>query len=391
MKRIFSKTDKILLVLMIMFIIFGLIMVLSASSMESYMRWGNSPYYYFIKQLIFVCVGSILFLIITRVPTKVYKKVSLVAIIISIVSLVALTAYGYVSNNAASWFKIGPFSIQPSEFAKIAVIMFMASYYDKHKDFLVTQWTMIKPLLFILPIVFLVALQPDLGTAAVLTLVTAFMFFAVPMRRGVRNKFNLIFLGAIGIVVAIFVITKGSFLKSYQLQRLIEFTDPCERYQEKSGYQVCNSLIAFKNGGVNGEGIGKSTQKYLYLPESYTDFIFPIIVEEWGMIVGIIIILAYLLFIHRLYVIAKKAHNLNNSLLAYGICIYVLLHVSINLIGVMGIGPLTGIPLPFLSYGGSYTISLMIALGIAQRVAIETKKDEIVKLKNTKNTKKSLA
>ena len=160
-------------------------------------------------------------------------------------------------------------------------------------------------------------------------------------------------------------------MKSYQLERF-NFKDPCLRYQDDSGYQLCNSFIAFKNGGVTGQGIGKSTQKYLYLPESYTDFIFPIIVEEWGAIVGVIILFCYLFIIYRLYRIARRAVNLQGSILAYGVCAYLFLHVSINFIGVMGIGPLTGVPLPFLSYGGSYVISLFTALGIAERVAVES-------------------
>ena len=160
-------------------------------------------------------------------------------------------------------------------------------------------------------------------------------------------------------------------MKSYQLKRF-NFKDPCLRYQEDSGYQLCNSFIAFKNGGVTGQGIGKSTQKYLYLPESYTDFIFPIIVEEWGLAVGVIIILLYLFVLYRIYRIAKLATSLEGSLLAYGVCIYIFLHISINLVGVMGIGPLTGVPLPFLSYGGSYVLNLMASLAIAQRVAIES-------------------
>ena len=391
MNKTLSKTDKILLFITIIFLIFGLIMILSASSMESYMKIEKSPYFFFMKQLIFVGVGSFLFYIITKIPIKFYKKLSGLLMIISIISLIGLTVYGYVSNNAASWFKIGHFSIQPSEFAKIIIILFLASYYDKHKDFLDTQWTMIKPLLLILPIVFLVALQPDLGTAAIITGITALMFFSVPMVKRIRKKFNLIFIGAIVLVALVFIATGGSFLKSYQLRRILEFQDPCERYQEESGYQVCNSFIAFKNGGLTGQGIGMSTQKYLYLPESYTDFIFPIIVEEWGLFVGIIVIIFYMIILYRLYVIAKKATNLNNSLIAYGVAIYILLHITINLVGVMGIGPLTGVPLPFLSYGGSYTISLLIGLALAQRVAIETNIETIKKEKKLKKIKKSIA
>ena len=374
MKKVFSKTDKILLVLTIIFLIFGLIMILSASSMESYMRIEQSPYYFFIRQAIFIGVGCILFFIITRIPIKMYKKLSGLLIILITISLIALTTYGYVSNNAASWFRIGPISIQPSEFAKIIIILFLASYYDKHKYFLDTQWSMIKPLLLILPIIFLVALQPDLGTAAIITGITALMFFSVPMTKKIRKKFNLIFIGAIILMVGIFVITGGSFLKSYQLRRILEFADPCERYQEESGYQVCNSFIAFSNGKYTGQGIGMSTQKYLYLPESYTDFIFPIIVEEWGLFVGILVIIFYMIILYRLYVIAKSATNLNNSLIAYGVAIYIFLHIAVNLIGVMGLGPLTGVPLPFISYGGSAMITNMVCVGLLLNISSRRQK-----------------
>ena len=167
------------------------------------------------------------------------------------------------------------------------------------------------------------------------------------------------------------LVTGGSFLRDYQSERL-NFFDPCERYQEDSGYQLCNSFIALKNGGLSGQGIGESTQKYLYLPESYTDFIFPIIVEECGLLVGISIVIIYFVLLLRIIKLARNANSIHNSLIAYGVFAYIFLHILVNLFGVMGMMPLTGVPLPFLSYGGSYAISLMIALGLVQRVAIET-------------------
>ncbi|MBR3161828.1 MAG: FtsW/RodA/SpoVE family cell cycle protein [Bacilli bacterium] len=375
MKRIFSKMDKPLLFVTIVFFLFGLLMILSASSMESYIRYENSPYNYFYRQGAFLILGLIASILIIRIPTKVYKGFSYLLLIGIITCLGCLTAYGYAANNAVSWFKIGQLNIQPSEFAKIIVIIYLACYYDRKRDELNDTWQLIKPIIPVLIIFGLVFIQPDFGTAIVIALISFFMFFALPMSKLCRFKFtSLVLLFAVA-VAGLFIITKGSFLKGYQLERF-NFKDPCLRYKQDSGYQLCNSFIAFKNGNLTGQGIGKSTQKFLYLPESYTDFIFPIIVEEWGLIVGIIIILIYLFVIYRVYVIAKKATNLQTSLLAYGVCIYIFLHVSINLIGVMGIGPLTGVPLPFLSYGGSYTISLLIALAIAQRVAIESNRQK---------------
>lgn len=237
-------------------------------------------------------------------------------------------------------------------------------------------------MIFIVIIAVLVALQPDMGTAVIIGLIALAIFYATPMEKKSRSIFNKIFIGGILLVVLVLIVAGGKFLQSYQLDRFNYF-NPCDRYQEKTGYQLCNSFIAFKNGGIKGQGLGGSTQKYLYLPESYTDFIFPIIVEEWGLIVGIIIILIYMFVLFRIIQIARRASNLKNSLICYGVFVYLLLHIMINLLGVTGVIPLTGVPLPFLSYGGSYTICLMIALSLVQRVSIETniqKQKELKKL-----------
>ena len=386
MKKIFSKMDKSLLFTTIVFFLFGLVMILSASSMESYMRYGSSPYYYFYKQAIFLVIGGFLFFLIIRIPAKIYKGFSYLFMLIIIACLGGLIVYGYVGKGAQSWFQLGPINIQPSEFAKIISILFLACYYDKNRDNLNNIWILIKPIILIIIIFILVAIQPDFGTSIIIALISFFMFFALPMSKLCRFKFTSLVFTIIIIIVGIFLLTDGSFLKGYQLERF-NFKDPCLRYQEDSGYQLCNSFIAFKNGGLTGQGIGKSTQKYLYLPESYTDFIFPIIVEEWGLLVGIAIILLYLFVLFRIYMIARKAVNLQGALLAYGVCIYIFLHIAINLIGVMGIGPLTGVPLPFLSYGGSYVISLMIGLAIVQRVAIES--NNYNRIKKNKKVRKN--
>ncbi len=384
MKRVFSKMDKPLLLIGLAFFLFGLVMILSASNMESYMRYGYGPYHYFYRQALFLGIGMILFFMIIHLPTKAYKGLSYFLIIVSIIGLLALIVYGRVANNAQSWFKISGISIQPSEFTKIIVIMFLASYYDNNKEKLNSTKKLLIPIVPVLVIFIIVALQPDLGTALIIALISFFMFFSLPMPRKTLRKFRLLVLifGLIGMII--FMTLGNHFLKSYQLERF-NFKDPCERYQEESGYQLCNSFIAFKNGGITGQGIGKSTQKYLYLPESYTDFIFPIIVEEWGAWMGVLLIILYLVIIYRLYRIARQASSLYNSLLAYGVCIYFLLHVSINLIGIMGLAPLTGVPLPFLSYGGSYAISLMCSLAISERVAIESYNSKQKKEKKLKN------
>lgn len=386
MKKVFLKMDKPILFVSIAFFLFGLVMVLSASSMESYMRYGYGPYHYFYRQAIFMGIGAILFLIIIHIPTKVYRGFGYLFMMGIIACLVALSVYGHISNNAQSWFKIGSISVQPSEFAKVIMIVFLACYYEKNKDNLDQEWVLIRPIIPVLVIFGLVAIQPDLGTALIIGFICFFIFFSLPMSRKILQKFQLMIACLVVLLVALFGITGGKFLKGYQLDRF-NFKDPCLRYQEDSGYQLCNSLIAFKNGGITGQGIGKSTQKYLYLPESYTDFIFPIIVEEWGVWIGVLLIFLYLFLIYRLYRVARRAVNLQGSILAYGVCVYLFLHVAINLIGVMGLGPLTGVPLPFLSYGGSYVISLMVSLAIVERVAIESVNGSLKNKKKKKRVK----
>lgn len=376
MKKILSKLDKPLLVVTFIFFVFGLLMILSASSMESYMRYNYSPYHYFVRQALFLIVGMFIFFFCIIFPTRNYKKLRLDKVIIGIImlALIGLPFVGHSAKNAVSWYQIGPVMIQPSEFAKVAVILYLSIYYERNKDNLDNQWNIIKPIIIALIITALVVIQPDMGTAAIIGVITIMMFYAVPIDNKYRGIFNKLFIGGVVVVILVLITTGASFLKDYQKERF-NFAYPCERYQEKTGYQVCNSLIALKNGSVNGQGLGKSTQKYLYLPESYTDFIFPIIVEEWGLIVGIVIIFAYAFVLFRIIRIARRASNLRGSLICYGVFVYLLTHIMVNLFGVMAWFPLTGVPLPFLSYGGSYTICLMISMGLVQRVAIESKKN----------------
>lgn len=366
-----TKLDKTLMVLMIIFSIFGLIMVLSASSMSSYMRYHNTIYNYFIKQGIFMAIGLIAFLIALYFPSKLFKKTSFTIMGILIISLVGLLVYGEHYATAKSWYYLGPFSIQPSEIIKVFIILYLANYYEANKDNLDSQWILLKPIIPCAITFFLVAMQPDFGTAFIILLIVLAIFYSIPIKSGnSRKMITRLLIVSILSIVAYSVLTGGSFLRDYQLQRF-NFINPCDRYQEESGYQLCNSLIAFKNGGLLGKGIGESTQKYMYLPEAHTDFIFPIIVEEWGLLVGIIIIILYAYMIYTIMKISKNANNLSNSILVFGIGIYFLSHIVINLVGVMGIGPLTGVPLPFLSYGGSYTITIFFAMGLIQRVHYE--------------------
>lgn len=375
MKKV-SRLDKVLLALIILFSIFGLIMVLSASSMESYMRYDKSPYTYFIKQLLFVGVGYVVYFILHLLPTSIYKKLSSLLMFLIITAMIGLLIYGSSTRKVVSWFQIGPIKIQPSEFAKLISIIYLSSYYGKHKNELNDYWIILKPLIPVLIVCILVALQPDLGTACIIALISFLIFLSAPIESEQRKKINKIMIALVGVGLLLFVTTKGKILKDYQLQRLFSFlSNPCENYQSEEGYQLCNSYIAFHNGSLKGSGIGGSTQKYLYLPDSYTDFIFPIIIEEWGLVIGIVIIICYIILLYRIFKLSKKSKKVSNNLMAFGIFSYIAVHIIVNLGGVMGLLPLTGVPLPFLSYGGSFTLTLFASLGIIQRISIENAKE----------------
>ena len=290
MKKILTNINKPLFILTIIFTCFGLIMIQSASSMESYMRYGASPYNYFFKQVIFVIIGLIGYLIIIFLPTEIYNKISKPLMYILLLVLASLFIWGTPVHNAKSWFDLKFFKFQPSEVYKVILIIYMAVYYAQNIDKLEEKSILLKPLFLITIGFLLIASQPDLGTASITMLLALLIFYSVPMPKRYKSLINKLFVCSILLFALIFIAFGKDILRSYQMSRL-NFLDPCQRYQEQTGYQLCNGFIAFNNGGLKGQGIGESTQKYLYLPESYTDFIFPIIVEEWGLIVGIIIII----------------------------------------------------------------------------------------------------
>ncbi len=374
MKKILAKLDKWLLFVMFIFSIFGLIMIFSASSVSTVLRYNVPQYYFFIRQAIFIILAFIIgFLVVLRIPTSKYKYFSYLAMIGILIALVGLFVYGRITNNARSWYDIGPFALQPSEFAKSIIIIFLAVYYQK-LDKLNTNniYAFLVPIAISLIAVFLIALQPDFGTALIICGILFFIFISLPFIK--KNIVKVLKIGIIGIVIAGFALlySGAKIFNSRQLQRF-EFRNPCKRYIEDTGYQVCNGFIAIHNGGLFGVGLGNSSQKYLYLPESHTDFIFPIIVEEWGLIGGAIVILGYMFMLYRILKIAKSAENLRLSILAYGVFLYLLFHILVNLLGILALIPLTGVPLPFLSYGGSFTVNVILMLFVVERVNIENK------------------
>ena len=371
-KNSFKNVDIPLLVVTTALIVFGLIMVFSSSSVTSVLSYKKTPYFFFEKQLITVIVGLLASIIVINFETENYKIISRLGILLMIVLLIALKTYGTVTNSARSWFKIFGFSVQPSEFAKTFIILYLAVRYSTIKKFNnVTD--VFLPMIPCIIVFFLVALEPDLGTACLIAIICMFIFFSLPLS---KNR-NMSILRIATIICAVggicFLNFNSDMLTSAQASRF-NFKNPCSRYLEETGYQVCNGYIAIHNGGLFGVGLGNSTQKYLYLPAAHTDFIFPIIVEELGLIGGACVLVAYIFLLFRILVIARNATNLRNSIIAFGTFAYVLSHIVINLGGLLAIIPLTGVPLPFLSYGGSFMLNLMILISLTQRVNIETKR-----------------
>lgn len=374
MKKVFSKMDKPLLIVTIILCFIGLLMVFSSSSVTAIHRYDKEPTYFFIRQLIFFIVSFIGGAIIVRIPTKWYKSVSWLSIIGIIGVLIMLLLYGTITNHVQSWFYLpGGIAIQPSEFAKSFLIIFMACFYNELIRKKVSNvYLYLIPLSIALILGVLIMMQPDFGSALILMAIGFCIFISIPMVKSNLPKVMMI-LGVGAVIGGMLLLNSGTEIFNSEQMSRFNYHNPCQRYQEKTGYQVCNGYIAINNGGLLGIGIGKSTQKYSYLPESHTDFIYAILVEELGLLAGIGVLLLYGILLYRLLKIAKEAYILRNSILAYGTFWYFTFHIIINLCGMLSILPLTGVPLPLMSYGGSSTINFIAMLFISQRVAVENK------------------
>ena len=367
-KTIIKHVDKPLLIVSVLLFIIGLVMVFSASNVTAYMSHAVSPYNYFIKQAIFLIGGFIMSLIMIKFTTKTYGTLSWGLLIIIIASLFGLLILGQAKNRAISWYDLGIISIQPSEFAKIITIVWLARYYEKNKK-MTSYAKSLFPLGICALITLLIFVQPDLGTSIIYMVIVATMFLAAPILKEIKLKTVFGVLGLIVFAVIVFLGAGKNLLQERQLERF-DFTNPCDKLLT-TGNQVCNCYIAINNGGLTGVGLGNSTQKYLYLPEPYTDFIFAIIVEELGVVFGVGIILLYIFLLYRILKIGRESPTNRGALLCYGVAVYIFLHIAINLMGIFGMMPMTGVPLPFMSYGGSFSLCLIAALTIVQRVSVE--------------------
>ena len=375
MKKIIKYLDKPLIIISVILFAIGLIMVFSASNVTAYMSHAISPYYYFIKQAIFLLGGLILSIIMICFPVKAYSKSSKTLMLVFIGALLLLPYFGVRVNNATSWYDLKIFSLQPSEFIKVITIVWMASYYEKNAKKLDKYIPSVIPIAVTALIAGLIFKQPDLGTTIIYASIVFCIYLISPIKRVIKYK---TICGLLGFSLSAILIILGmgkNFILDRQLERItdvISGTSPCEKLLT-SGNQVCNGYIAINNGGLTGVGLGNSTQKYLYLPEPYTDFIFTIIVEELGLIVGILIIILYMILLHRILKIGRESYSDKSAMMCFGIASYIFVHIAVNLLGLFGLIPMTGVPLPFMSYGGSFTICLIASLTIVQRISIENK------------------
>ena len=364
-------TNILLLIVTIILFVFGLVMVFSASNISAFMRYKQTPYHFLGKQALFLVAGLFGFLMIIGVDTKKYNKYAWWGLLLCMGMLVYAYFCGPVINDSRGWIDLGPINIQPSEIVKVVIIAWLGTFFETKK----IKSSELLFSLFAFGVTFfeagLVVLANDFGTAGIIVLITYLIYILVPIN--LLDKFKCLTIVTVGVVVVLlgyYVADTSSFTR--QIGRFTNFGDPCSEEKFYSGgNQVCNSLIAFNNGNITGKGLGNSTQKYLYLPESHTDFIYAIVVEETGLVGGIAVILAYIIVIVTILVIGSKSHTFRGSLICYGVAIYIFLHIAINLCGISGVIPLTGVPLPFLSYGGTFTICLIGGLSMVQRVAVE--------------------
>ena len=369
MRKIIKYMDKPLLIITVLLFVMGLIMIFSASNVTAYMNFDASPYNYFIKQGVILIIGLFFSLVMIRFNTNAYGLFSRILMLIFIALLVLVLFIGDEKNQAVSWFDLGYFSLQPGEFIKIITIVFLADYYDKHKKQLDNWGKSLFPIFITVVIAGLIFLEPDLGTTIIYVCIVMAIFLAVPIAKEIKLKTIFITLGVLFFGIVVLLGAGKGLLLERQLKRF-DYFRPCDRILE-DGNQVCNCYIAINNGGLTGMGLGNSTQKYLYLPEPYTDFIYAIIVEELGVITGVALILCYIFILFRILLIGRKSPNNRGAVICYGVAIYIFLHIAINLLGIMGVIPMTGVPLPFMSYGGSFSFCLIAGLTLVQRVSVE--------------------
>jgi cell division protein FtsW len=353
--------DLALLFLTFALIGIGLVMLYSSSSIIAQERFGDSMY--FVKrQIVFALVGIVVLIISKNLPYVLYRRLVYVILGITLLSLVIvlLPHVGHRVGGARRWLRFGPISIQPAEFAKLALIIYISYSAAKKKERLRELSVGYVPHLVVSAVfIGLVLMQPDLGTAITFAVLTFVLLFVA----GVRLRHLLV----TGVAVAPFLVL-AIVQKGYRWERFLAFLNPW-RDPSDTSFQLLHSLLALGSGGLLGAGLGSGQQKLFYLPEPHTDFILAVIGEETGIIGVSIVLLLYALLIYKGFKIALRAPERFGTYLAFGLTLIVGLQAFINCAVVMGLMPTKGLPLPFISYGGSSLLTNLFAMGILMNIS----------------------
>lgn len=351
-----KKIDYTLLISIIILSLFGIIMIYSASYVWAEYKYGD-PFKFVKNQSIFFIIGLILMIIVSRIDYKKYFKYAnkLLVVCFILLVLVLIPGIGSVRNGSRSWFGIGSFGIQPSEAAKLGLIIFVSKYLCNNQNSVKDIKRGVLPIIFITLLMFgIIMLQPDFGTGTVLVMSIVGILFV----SGVSIKFFLK-IGLVGVIGVVGLI----LIAPYRIKRILSFLNPWED-PLGSGFQIIQSLYAIGPGGLFGMGFSNSIQKHFYLPEPQTDFIFSIISEEFGFLGVLIISTLFIIIIVSCLKIAIRCNNLFGKYLAFGLTFQLSFQTLLNLMVVIGLIPVTGVTLPFLSYGGSSLLITLFSMGI---------------------------
>lgn len=353
--------DLLLMIIIFSLLLVGVVMVYSASAIWADYKFDDS-FFFAKRQLLFATVGIVAMFGIMNVPYLAWRNISKILLIVCFLLLLAvlIPGVGMVRGGAQSWIGVGAFSIQPSEFMKLGLIIFLAKYLaDNQKKITSFRKGFIPSLSLVVAAFGLIMLQPDLGTGVVLVGTCMLMIFVSGARIG-----HFMVLGCIGLAGFVALIASAP----YRMKRITAFLNPWED-PLGAGFQIIQSLYAIGPGGLMGLGLGQSLQKFFYLPEPQTDFIFAILAEELGFIGGTFVLLLFFLLLWRGIRVALGAPDMFGSLLALGIVGMISIQVMINISVVTGLMPVTGITLPFLSYGGSSLTLTLCSVGILLNVS----------------------
>lgn len=369
MKKIWKNYDFTLIFTPLILTAFGVVMVYSASMAYAVVKWGYASDHYLFQQLKWVFLSSLVFLFTLAVPYQKYQKWIKPMMLFMLGTLIGVLAFGKSVGNARSWFDLGVFSFQPAEVAKLGLIMYLSSVFAKKQNYIGDfAKAVLPPLAMTIAVLGLIGLQPDIGTAAIIFLIAA----TVIISSGIRFR-HIFLLSALTALIMVIMIPG---MKTDE--RTERFTGAYQPFQlpEDEGYHLIQSFVAIGTGGLSGDGLGNSVQKLGYLLEPHTDFILAIIAEELGLFGVLFVIGSLSIIVLRGLFIARKCKDAFGSLLAIGISSMIGVQAFINMGAISGILPITGVTLPFVSYGGSSLIVLFASIGILNNIAKQVHKDE---------------